>query len=132
MTSLSILVGTTVLFKYVYIFRCVINNLHFYHKRHTWHDGTVIWQTIAKTYYVTYYGSCSGMFKFCYLDVNLVILHAFCRLLIFFRNQLFQENTFRNTIRFSNSLDPDQARQFVVSDLDPNCLQKLSADDASR
>ena len=29
----------------------------------------------------------------------------------------------------SNSLDPDQARQFVGPDLGPNCLQRLSADD---
>ena len=29
----------------------------------------------------------------------------------------------------SNSLDPDQARHFVGPDLDPNCLQRLSADD---
>ena len=29
----------------------------------------------------------------------------------------------------SNSLDPDQARQFVWPDLGPNCLQKSSADD---
>ena len=28
-----------------------------------------------------------------------------------------------------NSLDPDQARHFVRPDLDPNCLQKLSAVD---
>ena len=26
----------------------------------------------------------------------------------------------------SNSLDPDQARHFVVPDLDPNCLQRVS------
>ena len=31
----------------------------------------------------------------------------------------------------SNSLDPDQARHFVGPDLDPNCLQRLSADDES-
>ena len=37
-----------------------------------------------------------------------------------------------NTIRVSNSLDPDQARHFVGPDLDPNCLQRLSADDTSR
>ena len=35
-------------------------------------------------------------------------------------------------IRVSNSLDTDQARHFVGSDLGPNCLQKLSADDKSR
>ena len=39
---------------------------------------------------------------------------------------------FVNTIRVSNSLDPDQARHFVRPDLDPNCLQKLSADVTSR
>ena len=49
-----------------------------------------------------------------------------------FQNQLFQKNSFRNTIRVSNILDPDQARRFVRPDLDPNCLQKLSADDPSR
>ena len=32
----------------------------------------------------------------------------------------------------SNSLDPDQARQFVGPDLDPNCLQGSSADDTVR
>ena len=31
----------------------------------------------------------------------------------------------------SNSLDPDQARHFVGSDLDPTCLQRLSADGKS-
>ena len=33
---------------------------------------------------------------------------------------------FFNTIRVSNSLDPDQARHFVGPDLGPNCLQRLS------
>ena len=32
----------------------------------------------------------------------------------------------------SNSLDPDQARQFVGPGLGPNCLQRLLADAASR
>ena len=32
----------------------------------------------------------------------------------------------------SNSLDPDQARRVVGPDLDPNCLQSLSADDTRR
>ena len=36
--------------------------------------------------------------------------------------------SFRNTIRMSNSLDPDQA----WSDLVSNCLQRLSADDNRR
>ena len=29
----------------------------------------------------------------------------------------------------SKDLDPDQDRHFVVSDLGPNCLHRLSADD---
>ena len=36
-----------------------------------------------------------------------------------------------NTIRVSNSLDPDQDLHFVGPDLGPNCLQRLSADDKS-
>ena len=38
---------------------------------------------------------------------------------------------FFNTIQVSNSLNPDQARHFVGTDLGPNCLQKLSADNRS-
>ena len=41
----------------------------------------------------------------------------------------FSKNSFRNTIRVSNSLDPHQARWFVGPDLGPNCLQKLSANE---
>ena len=33
-------------------------------------------------------------------------------------------NSFRNTIRVSNGLDPDQDRHSVGPDLDPNCLQR--------
>ena len=40
----------------------------------------------------------------------------------------FSKNSFRNTIRVSNSLDPDLARQNVGPDLGPNCLQRLSTD----
>ena len=41
----------------------------------------------------------------------------------------FLKNYFTNTIRVSNSLDPDQVRHFVEPDLGPNCLLWLSADD---
>ena len=44
----------------------------------------------------------------------------------------FEKKCFRNIIRVSNSLNPDQARQFVGPDLGPNCLQRLSADDTCR
>ena len=38
---------------------------------------------------------------------------------------------FKNTIRVSDSLGPDQARRFVGPHLDHNCLQRLSVDDTS-
>ena len=43
----------------------------------------------------------------------------------------FFENSFRNNIRVSNSLDPDQARRFVGPDLGPIFLPRLSAEDES-
>ena len=50
-----------------------------------------------------------------------------CRLLnqiVFFKFN-FLKHSFGNTIRVSNSLDPDQARHFVGLDLGPTYLQKL-------
>ena len=44
----------------------------------------------------------------------------------------FSKKSFRNTIRVSNGLDPNQDRWNVSPDLDQNCLQRLSADDNSR
>ena len=52
------------------------------------------------------------------------ILHAFCRLLLYFKINFFRKIISGiPTIRVSNSSDPDQARRFVGPDLDPNCLQ---------
>ena len=61
-----------------------------------------------------------------------VILQAFLWTVDFMPNSTFSKNSFMNTIRVSNSLDPDQARHFDGPDLGPNCLQKLSADSISR
>ena len=56
-------------------------------------------------------------------------LSCFCSLLLtFFKINFFQKNSFRNTIRVSNSLDPDEDRHSVGPHLGPNCLQRLSAD----
>ena len=52
-------------------------------------------------------------------------LHAFLSS-VDFSKLTFSKKSFRNTIRVSNSLDPDQARHFVELDLGPNCLQRLS------
>ena len=50
----------------------------------------------------------------------------------FFQNQLFSKIYFRDTIRVSNRLDPDQSRHSVGPDLGPNYLQRKSPDDTSR
>ena len=39
------------------------------------------------------------------------------------------KNSSSNTIRVSNSLDPDQAQHFFRPDMGPNCLQNLSEDE---
>ena len=59
----------------------------------------------------------------------LVIFQTFLSSADVFLKITFSKNSFRNTIKVSNSLNPDQARHFVGPDLDPNCLQRLSADD---
>ena len=54
---------------------------------------------------------------------------VFRRLLVF---PLNLKHSYRMSTRVVNRLDPDQARRFVLPDLDPTCLQRLSADDTSR
>ena len=49
-----------------------------------------------------------------------------CIYILFLSADIFSE-----TIRVSNSLDPDQARHFVGPELGPNCLQRISSDDTS-
>ena len=57
------------------------------------------------------------------------IFHAFLSsAVVFFSKSTFLKNSLWNTIRLSYNLDPDQAGHFVGSDLNPNCLQGLSAD----
>ena len=50
----------------------------------------------------------------------------------FFSKSTFSKNSFRNTIRVSNSLDLDQDRRSVGADRGTNCLQILLANDKSR
>ena len=44
----------------------------------------------------------------------------------------FQKKSVRNSIRVPNKLDPDQDQHSDGTDLIPNCLQRLSADDKGR
>ena len=47
----------------------------------------------------------------------------------FFKTNFFSsKNSFRNTVRVSNSFDPDQDQLSVGPDLGPDCLQKLAAE----
>ena len=51
----------------------------------------------------------------------------------FFQNYPFQKNlSWTLSIRVSKTLDPDQARLYVMPDLGPNCLQNSSTDDKIR
>ena len=52
--------------------------------------------------------------------------------LLFTQKFDFSKKSFLDIIRQLNSLDTDQARHHVGPDLDPNCLQWLSADDTCR
>ena len=46
-----------------------------------------------------------------------------------FSKSTFSKNSFRDIIRVSNSLDPDQDRHSVGPGLGPNCLERFVADD---
>ena len=50
---------------------------------------------------------------------------------LFFKINFLKKKSFRNTIRVSNGLDPDQVRHNVGRNLGPNCLQRLSTKDKS-
>ena len=60
----------------------------------------------------------------------MLISHVFfCCLWIFFsKSAISKQKKIRKNIRVLNSLDPAQAQHFVMPDLGPNCLQRLSAD----
>ena len=47
----------------------------------------------------------------------------FCCLLIFFKINFFEKFFQKYPASVLNSLDPDQARQYVGPDLGPNCFQ---------
>ena len=68
----------------------------------------------------------------CMLFAYWVIFHAFLLSADFFSNSTFSKIIFRNTIRESNSWDPDHAQNNVGPDLVPSCLQKVAADETSR
>ena len=77
--------------------------------------------------------TCNNILYSKYLPLTLSMLGNFaCFFLVcgffFFFKSTFSKKSFRNTIRVSNSLDPDQARRYVELDLGPNCLQRSSAD----
>ena len=60
-----------------------------------------------------------------------VIFNYFVVYCLLFPKLTFSKNSFKNNIRVSNNLDPDQDRHFVGPDLGPNCLPRLSAKNKS-
>ena len=71
-----------------------------------------------------------------YTSVSFCMLGIFscfcCHLLIFSLIFCFSKKSFKNNIRVSNCLDPDQDGHSFSPNLGPKCLQRLSADDKSR
>ena len=65
----------------------------------------------------SYLEACNGCVNFLH---DVLILHAFCCLLIIFLKSYFL-NSFRNIIRVSNSLEPAPGQHYVQPDLGPNC-----------
>ena len=59
-----------------------------------------------------------------YFDQILGLYYSFTLFNIIVPYFTFWMLDFFNTIRVSNSLDPDQAKHFVGPYLDPNCLQR--------
>ena len=57
-----------------------------------------------------------------------VIFHRFVVVYRLFSKLSFSKNSFRNTIRVSNGLDPNRDQCSLSPDLGPIYLQKLSAD----
>ena len=58
-------------------------------------------------------------------SLEILLIKSFFMLVLSSADFFF--NSLRNTIRVSNSLDPDQAIFSVGPNLGPNCLQRLSA-----
>ena len=60
----------------------------------------------------------------------LLIFYMLGKFACFFSSEdIFSKNSFRKTIHMSNRLDPDQDRHSVGSDLGPNCLHRLLANE---
>ena len=85
-------------------------------------------QTSKKACYTVYYWKITQHAKTFRANS---LLSCICWLIFYKITLLSFINSNKNTIRASNSLDPDQARHFVGPDLDPNCFQRVPADDTS-
>ena len=87
------------------------------HKTSKFKNAAVVHYIVQILLYILF------MSKLAPIPVFLVIVHAFCRLLIFAQN-IFFEIILSNIILcipMSNNLYHDQARLFVEPDLGPNC-----------
>ena len=63
-----------------------------------------------------------------FIKISLKINYLPCfRLLTFSKTLFFFKNSFRNTTKGSNGLDPDQDQCFVIPDLGPISRQQVTA-----
>ena len=91
-------------------------------------------QKLRHRMYITYYfyANISTVYSL-YLTLCLLCnFSCFFVVCLLFSKSPFSKNSFRSTIRVSNSLESDQTRRFVRPDLSLNCLQRLLADDTWR
>ena len=85
-----------------------------------WDDRSTFWK------YISMFNSIKFYLFACWVIFFMLLMSS----ADFFSKLTFLKSSFRN-IRVSNRLDPDQDQCSVGSDLGPNCLQGLSADDKS-
>ena len=75
--------------------------------------------------YISYTSSSFGLTFYMLGNFSMIFLLS----VDIFSKLNFSKISFRNTIRVSDRLDPDQAQHSVGPDLGPNCLRRTSADD---
>ena len=61
--------------------------------------------------------------SYSHVSINFLIFHDFAVVCGLVLKVCFSKNSFRNTIRVSNNLDPDQDQHYVGPDLSPSCFQ---------
>ena len=81
-----------------------------------------LWNLRSKSYFAIKIHGRPASDQWSFSILTLTKLSNFFMLLLPSAKLTFSKNSFRNKIRVSNPLDPDQDQHSVGPDLDPNCL----------